>query len=170
MSRLTPTDPLYFILRNMSKLAGVPVPPVLFSFLYTAFLSAASFLQHAMEPWVVTHHDLETFRKALLDDVKKLLNEKHGRPARKWLKSHEVRRLLTISPGTLQNLRVNGTLPYTKIGGVIFYDYEDIHNMLEQRKTRLYDPTHLRDPNQINAATRRASTPPPQPRVSDSDP
>ena len=34
--------------------------------------------------------------------------------------------MLRISPGTLQNLRVNGTLAYTKIGGIIYYKYEDI--------------------------------------------
>jgi isocitrate dehydrogenase kinase/phosphatase len=39
-----------------------------------------------------------------------------------------------VSPGTLQNLRVNGTLPFTKIGGVIFYDYDDIQRMLEENK------------------------------------
>jgi len=84
---------------------------------------------------VVTTEDLQVFKKDLLDDFKKLLNQKQGHPVRKWLKSHEVRRILTISPGTLQNLRVNGTLPFTKIGGVMFYDYDDIQNMLEQHKT-----------------------------------
>jgi hypothetical protein len=34
--------------------------------------------------------------------------------AKKWLKAHEVRRLLKISPGTLQTLKANGTIPYTK--------------------------------------------------------
>jgi len=55
-------------------------------------------------------------------------------PAHRWLKSHQVRRLLTVPPGTLQNLRINGTLPFAKIGGVIFYDYQDIQRMIEERK------------------------------------
>uniref|UniRef100_UPI00404892CE helix-turn-helix domain-containing protein n=1 Tax=Roseivirga sp. TaxID=1964215 RepID=UPI00404892CE len=50
------------------------------------------------------------------------------------MKSYEVRKLLDISPGTLQNLRVNGTLPFTKIGGVIYYDYTDIQSMLQSNK------------------------------------
>jgi len=29
------------------------------------------------------------------------------------MKSHEVRRLLKISPGTLQTLKSSGTIPYT---------------------------------------------------------
>ncbi len=87
-----------------------------------------------MAATIVTTQDLQVFKKDLLEDFKKLLNEKHGSPVRKWLKSHEVRRILTISPGTLQNLRVNGMLPFTKIGGVLYYDYEDIQKMLEQHK------------------------------------
>jgi predicted site-specific integrase-resolvase len=65
-----------------------------------------------------------------------MLREHHGQPAKKWLKSYEVRELLNISPGTLQNLRINGTLPYTKIGGVMFYDYEDIKKILTENQVR----------------------------------
>jgi len=50
---------------------------------------------------------------------------------RTWLKSAEVRRLLGISPGTLQNLRVNGSLPFRKIGGTIYYKLSDIHRLME---------------------------------------
>ncbi|MFZ2284508.1 MAG: helix-turn-helix domain-containing protein, partial [Lutibacter sp.] len=41
------------------------------------------------------------------------------------------KKLLGISTGTLQNLRINGTLPYTKMGGVIYYDYEKIMQAME---------------------------------------
>lgn len=57
-----------------------------------------------------------------------------GHPTKKWLKSFEVRKLLNISHNTLANLRVNGTLPFTKIGGVIYYDYDDIQAMLTNKK------------------------------------
>jgi hypothetical protein len=84
---------------------------------------------------IITLEDLQNFKKELIDEIKKLLSERSTTTqARKWLKSHEVRRLLTLSPGTLQHLRVSGTLPFTKIGGVIFYDYEDIQKMLERNK------------------------------------
>ena len=83
---------------------------------------------------IVTIEDLENFRQSLLADLRQILSQKQGPPANKWLKSHQVRRLLTLSPGTLQNLRVNGTLPFAKIGGVIFYDYEDIQRMIDERK------------------------------------
>jgi hypothetical protein len=42
--------------------------------------------------------------------------------------------MLGISPGTLQNLRVNGTLPYTKVGGVVYYAYEDILKVIERNQ------------------------------------
>ena len=51
---------------------------------------------------------------------------------KQWLKSAEVRELLKISPGTLQNLRINGTLKYKRIGGIIYYNYEGIVKMLEK--------------------------------------
>ena len=83
---------------------------------------------------IVTTGDLREFKTDLLQEFKKLLREYHGQPVKKWLKSWEVRKLLGISPGTLQNLRVNGSLPYTKVGGNIFYDYEDIRKMLEDNQ------------------------------------
>lgn len=81
-----------------------------------------------------TLDDLQNLKTELIEEMKKLLSQRHITPARKWLKSHEVRRMLTVSPGTLQNLRINGTLPFVKIGGVIFYDYDDIQKMLEKHK------------------------------------
>ena len=61
------------------------------------------------------------------------ISKKEEQP-KKWLKSSEVKSLLRISPGTLQNLRINGTLTYTKIGGIIFYSYEEILKVMEQNK------------------------------------
>lgn len=54
-----------------------------------------------------------------------------GQEPKEWLKSYEVRKLLGISAGTLQNLRLNGTLPYTKIGGLMYYRYEEIRKLME---------------------------------------
>jgi hypothetical protein len=84
---------------------------------------------------IITLEDLQKFKKELIEEVKNLLAERSGTtPLRKWLKSHEVRRLLTISPGTLQHLRINGKLPFTKIGGVIYYNYDDIQKMLQDNR------------------------------------
>jgi hypothetical protein len=81
---------------------------------------------------IVTTDDLREFKIEFFQELRKLLKEHYGQPSKKWLKSYEVRELLGISPGTLQNMRANGTLPFTKIGGVMFYDYENIIKMLEE--------------------------------------
>lgn len=83
---------------------------------------------------IVTTEDLAQFKIELLEEIRKLFESNGTAPTKKWLKSHEVRRLLTVSPGTLQTLRINGTLPFTKIGGVIFYDYQDIIRMIDSNK------------------------------------
>jgi hypothetical protein len=87
-----------------------------------------------MSAIVTTVEDLQLLKIELLDEIKKMLSQRQPVYSQRWLKSHQVRRLLTISPGTLQNLRVNGALPFTKIGGVIFYDAEDIEKMLKSKK------------------------------------
>lgn len=77
----------------------------------------------------VTKRDLLNFGNLLLHEFKNLPGTQE-QPAQ-WLKSAEVRKLLKISPGTLQNLRVNGTLNYKRIGGIIYYKYDDIQKMLD---------------------------------------
>jgi hypothetical protein len=83
---------------------------------------------------IITTDDLRDFKLELLDDIKQLLNNQSGQITKKWLKSPEVRKLLGISPGTLQNLRINGTLPYTKIGGILYYDYQEIQEILTENR------------------------------------
>lgn len=83
---------------------------------------------------IITTEDLHQFKLELLEEIRQVLSENSGRNPKKWMKSSDVRKLLGISPGTLQNLRVNGTLPFTKIGGVIYYDYLDIQTMLTENR------------------------------------
>ena len=83
---------------------------------------------------IITTEDLMEFKMELLEDIKDLLENQNKQTNKKWLKSNEVRELLGISPGTLQNLRVNGTLPFTKIGGVLYYEYHEIMEVLERNK------------------------------------
>ena len=80
---------------------------------------------------IITREDLNEFRNQLLNDLKEIILSKPHQ-TKQWLKSKEVRKLLNISPGTLQNLRINGTLSYTKIGGINYYKYDDIVKMLEK--------------------------------------
>lgn len=81
---------------------------------------------------IITKEDLQCFRKQLLEDLQQLLHKRQSAQSPKQvLKSTEVRKLLKISPATLQTLRINGTLPYTKIGGTIYYRSEDIERLME---------------------------------------
>lgn len=87
-----------------------------------------------MPATIITPEDLQQFKQGLLADFQRLLSQRQTIPARRWLKSHDVMRILLVSHGTLQNLRVNGILPFSKVGGIIFYDYEDIEKMIERHK------------------------------------
>lgn len=71
--------------------------------------------------------------KALLIEIKESLNGKASEQDKTWLKSAEVRKILrlSISPGTLQNVRINGSLPFRKIGGSMHYKLSDIHQLME---------------------------------------
>jgi hypothetical protein len=82
---------------------------------------------------IITLEDLNEFRNLLLNDLKEIIQSK-PQQTKQWLKSNEVRKLLNISPGTLQNLRINGTLSYTKIGGIMYYDNADIEKLLHGNK------------------------------------
>ncbi len=79
---------------------------------------------------LITKRDLLNFSNLLFEILKDVANAKTQTP--QWLKSSEVRKLLKISPGTLQNLRINGTLQYNRIGGIFYYKYDDIKKMLEK--------------------------------------
>ena len=79
---------------------------------------------------LVTINDLERFRDDLLVAIRELLKPVTNQSVSKWLKSKDVRKILNISPGTLQSLRVNGVLPYTKVGGAMYYNTDDIEKLL----------------------------------------
>lgn len=79
---------------------------------------------------LITKEDLNNLKAEMLSEIRQLLKSGESEN-RKWLKSANVRKLLNISAGTLQNLRINGTLRYTKIGGMMYYKMEDITTLLE---------------------------------------
>ena len=85
---------------------------------------------------LITNGDLCDFKSQMLFEIKTMFREFTGQPSKKWLKSKEVRKLLNISPGTLQSLRSRKVIPYTKIGGIIYHDAADIQKVLESQKTR----------------------------------
>lgn len=83
---------------------------------------------------IITTDDLREFKLEMIEEFKKIFNSNNTVKTKKYLKSSEVMELLQVSPGTLQTLRINGTLPYSKIGGIIYYDAEEIQKIMEQNK------------------------------------
>lgn len=88
-----------------------------------------------MSAQIITTDDLREFKIELLDEIRAIVSEQKTAISKKWLKSNEVRNLLNISPGTLQTLRINGTLPYTKVGGTNYYNFTDIEKLLSKNKS-----------------------------------
>jgi len=82
---------------------------------------------------VITKDDLHNLKIEIINEIKKAFTGETKQ--KKWLKSADVRKMLSISPGTLQNLRVNGTLPYTKMGATIYYEYEVVNDILTKNKS-----------------------------------
>ena len=87
---------------------------------------------------IITLEDLQKFRLQLVEDLRGLLQQPN-QSQKQWLKSSEVRKMLRIpiaigTHGTLQNLRIKNVIPYQKIGGLMFYKYDDIIKLLEGEK------------------------------------
>ena len=81
---------------------------------------------------IITQEDLQKFRLQLLDDLTRILSGGvQSQSTKEWLRSSEVRKMLGISHGTLQNLRIKNILPYRKIGGLMYYKHQDILRLLE---------------------------------------
>lgn len=80
---------------------------------------------------IVTKEDLQLFKEELFQKIAELMQTKSGSLDKKWLKSVDVKSILNISSGTLQNLRINNTLNSKKVGGTHYYKSEDIEKLLE---------------------------------------
>ena len=85
-----------------------------------------------MQLELVTKQDFQDLKNELLDEIRSIFNP--GQEKKEWLKSNDVMKLLGCSPGTLQNLRINGTLPFTKMGGTVYYNHADVIKMLNRNK------------------------------------
>ena len=78
---------------------------------------------------IVTKKDLEDFKKELFT-LLATINSPQPQNQPQWLKNVDVKKMLDISTGTLQNLRLTGSLPFSKIGRIYYYKLQDIEKML----------------------------------------
>ncbi|MCX2483694.1 helix-turn-helix domain-containing protein [Pedobacter sp. MR2016-24] len=83
-----------------------------------------------MQIEILTKEELQRFKSELIEEIKKTIRTNETLTNKRFLRSSEVRTMLKISSGTLQNLRIEGRLPYEKIGGIFYYAHADIEQFL----------------------------------------
>ena len=96
----------------------------------------------------IVNIDAETFERMLsklesFTERMEQLYRLHGsREMSEWLDNQDVCLLLKISPRTLQTLRDNGTLAFSRISHKIYYKPEDVEKILpvveDRRKQAAY--------------------------------
>ena len=79
---------------------------------------------------IITKEDLQEFGEKLVNQIVSILGKTTQEPKR-YIKTYQVKNLLKISSNTLQALRDNGTIRFTKVGGILYYKQEDIMKLLE---------------------------------------
>ena len=89
------------------------------------------YFQNSNEPLAVE------FRKHFAGTDHPLFSEKPSdeTPLEDWVDSQIVMQALHISPRTLQTLRTNGTLPFSRIGRKLYYKRSDILRILQDNYT-----------------------------------
>jgi len=90
-----------------------------------------------MAATIITKEDLIEFKEELFNELRDLIHptaKPTTETGKQWLKTWEVKKMLGVSPGTLHAMRTNGTIAYTRIGGLIFYSYEDILKLMKPQK------------------------------------
>jgi len=84
-----------------------------------------------MKAYLFSENELYKFKQEILDEIREVLNPQE-QVKKKWLRSREVRKLLgNISHGKLQDMRNKEEIPFTRIGGTIFYDPDEIKKIME---------------------------------------
>ncbi|WP_051260881.1 helix-turn-helix domain-containing protein [Algoriphagus marincola] len=86
-----------------------------------------------MEIELITLADLQSLKQEILSEIRELIKQKNPDSNKKWLKSKDVQRILQISPGTLQTLRNRKLIPFTRLGGVIYYKQEDLKKVMDKK-------------------------------------
>jgi len=74
----------------------------------------------------------------LLQQMRQLLEpteKKDEAWAGEWLRSRVVRKMMDMSPGTLQNLRVRGKVRYKKVMGSYYYNRADLQKLFKEGAT-----------------------------------
>ncbi len=63
-------------------------------------------------------------------------NTRKKRIQKRWMSHGEVKKLLCITRRTLHTLREDGRLPYSSIGGILFYKAEDVKQLFNTKYSK----------------------------------
>ena len=80
---------------------------------------------------LLTVQDFLDFRQQLINEILDLLKQKKVQAEKQWLKSFEIKKMLRVSSGKLQYLLDKGVIPFKKLGGVTYYDLDQIQELME---------------------------------------
>ncbi|MCX2680662.1 helix-turn-helix domain-containing protein [Galbibacter sp. EGI 63066] len=83
-----------------------------------------------MQTFLITAKQLNHFKQELIEEIKLLVKETRKSRESHWIRSAQVREILQISSSSLQKLRNNGSIPFTKVDGLIFYNRNHIEQLL----------------------------------------
>jgi hypothetical protein len=83
--------------------------------------------------------DDEAFEQimARLDDLEKKLQPQKTEMGIGWLDNNQFCEALNISKRSAQNYRDQGLIPYSLIGGKVYYKLEDIEQLLNKHYTKV---------------------------------
>ena len=81
---------------------------------------------------LVTVQDLQELKAEIISEITQITAKVTAQ--KEWLRSSEVMEMLSISSGTLQNLRINRDIPFTKMGGTLYYERAEVVKALNKCK------------------------------------
>ena len=81
---------------------------------------------------LVTVQDLQELKAEIISEIKLIIGSSTTK--KDWLRSPEVMEMLSISSGTLQNLRINRDIPFSKMGGTLYYERAEVVKALNKCK------------------------------------
>ncbi|MHA1916660.1 MAG: helix-turn-helix domain-containing protein [Promethearchaeota archaeon] len=87
-----------------------------------------------MEIEIIDKQDLEIFKKEILQEMNEILNGTAMFHKKEWIKAKELLEILDCSKSTLQNLRDDGSLSPSKIGGTYYYKYSEVLELFEKNR------------------------------------
>jgi hypothetical protein len=87
----------------------------------------------------VTKEDLRQFSLLLFDKIESLFKKTNLEESEtddpEWLKSKAVRKLLDISAGSVQNLRMTQKVRFKKVLGSYYYNKEDLLKLFKDESS-----------------------------------